>query len=58
MQFNGIFVRPSGGKRVLWIRAYGNMVRGCGLNSSGFVWGAMAASCEHRNEPSGEFLNN
>jgi hypothetical protein len=55
VQFIGIFVRPFGGKRVLWRRAYGNMVRGCGMNLSGFVQGAMAASCEHRIELSRNF---
>ena len=37
VQFIRIFVRPFGGKTVLWRRAYGNMVRGCGMNLSGFV---------------------
>jgi hypothetical protein len=37
VQFIGIFVRPFGGKTVLWRRAYGNLVRGCGMNLSGFV---------------------
>jgi hypothetical protein len=37
VQFIGMFVRPFGGKRVLWRRAYGNMVRERGMNLSGFI---------------------